>query len=75
MYDNPAEIWNVFSGTIVRSSLLKVLEYEREYICLKCKKTFLVEADFHQFYKIVLPPSCPTEKCKSNTFIATNISG
>jgi len=62
-------------GTIIRSSVLKVLEYEREFICSKCKKIFDVQADFNQFYTITKPSKCVTEGCKSTLFTATNFAG
>ena len=55
--------------------MLKVLEFEREYLCLKCKKSFKVHADFNQYYIIAKPTSCNTDGCQSNNFIATNEAG
>ena len=55
--------------------MLKVLEFEREYLCLKCKKSFKVHADFNQYYIIAKPTNCKTDGCQSNNFIATNEAG
>ncbi|XP_068609856.1 DNA helicase MCM9 [Brachionichthys hirsutus] len=37
------------TGTVIRTSVTKVLEYEREFICTKCHHVFTVQADFDQF--------------------------
>ena len=31
------------SGTIIRATVVKMLEYARQYICAKCKTSFLLE--------------------------------
>lgn len=62
-------------GTIIRSSMLKVLEYERVYICSKCKQVMSVAADFNQYYTITKPSKCSKDGCKSNSFTATNDAG
>ncbi|KAL9967665.1 hypothetical protein ACROYT_G025945 [Oculina patagonica] len=57
------------SGTIIRVSTVKLLEYEKEYICARCKHVFGVQADFEQFYSIPKPTKCPSSKeCNSNKF-------
>ncbi|CAH3157264.1 unnamed protein product [Porites evermanni] len=57
------------SGTVIRVSTVKLLEYEREYICCRCKHVFGVKADFEQFYSIPKPTKCPSSKeCNSNKF-------
>ncbi|XP_047243020.1 DNA helicase MCM9 isoform X2 [Girardinichthys multiradiatus] len=38
---------------------MEVLEYERDYICTKCRHVFKVQADFDQFYTFVQPVGCP----------------
>ena len=43
------------AATVVRTSTVKVLEREREYVCSRCKKAFMVEADFEQFYTLPKP--------------------
>ena len=56
-------------GTVIRVSTVKLLEYEREYICCRCKQVFGVKADFEQFYSIPKPTKCPSSKeCNSNKF-------
>lgn len=49
--------------------LSQVLEYERDYMCAKCRHVFTVQADFDQFYSFVSPAVCPNpEGCNSFKF-------
>uniref|UniRef100_A0A8D0L6R2 DNA helicase MCM9 n=1 Tax=Sphenodon punctatus TaxID=8508 RepID=A0A8D0L6R2_SPHPU len=62
------------TGTIIRTSLVKVLEFERDYMCNKCKHVFVIKADFEQYYAFCPPSSCPNEEgCSSSKF--TCLSG
>ncbi|KAF7253606.1 DNA helicase MCM9 [Varanus komodoensis] len=62
------------TGTVIRTSLTKVLEFERDYICNKCKRVFVVKADFEQYYAFCRPSACPNEEgCNSSKF--TCLSG
>ncbi|NXP49901.1 MCM9 helicase, partial [Heliornis fulica] len=57
------------TGTVVRTSLVKVLEFERNYICSKCKHVFVVKADFEQYYAFCRPSACLNEEgCNSTKF-------
>ncbi|XP_037699843.1 DNA helicase MCM9 isoform X2 [Choloepus didactylus] len=57
------------TGTVIRTSLVKVLEFERDYMCNKCKHVFVVKADFEQYYTFCRPSSCPNlESCDSSKF-------
>ncbi|XP_054990981.1 DNA helicase MCM9 isoform X1 [Sorex araneus] len=57
------------TGTVIRTSLVKVLEFERDYMCNKCKHVFVVKADFEQYYTFCRPKSCPSlESCDSSKF-------
>ncbi|KAA8583278.1 hypothetical protein FQN60_015824 [Etheostoma spectabile] len=57
------------TGTVIRTSVAKVLEYERDYMCTKCRHIFTVEADFDQFYTFVPPVACPNpDACNSYKF-------
>ncbi|KAG3290136.1 minichromosome maintenance 9 homologous recombination repair factor [Ictidomys tridecemlineatus] len=57
------------TGTVIRTSLVKVLEFERDYMCNKCKHVFVVKADFEQYYTFCRPSSCPSlESCDSSKF-------
>ncbi|NXH15623.1 MCM9 helicase, partial [Bucco capensis] len=62
------------TGTVIRASLVKVLEFERSYLCHKCKQIFSVRADFEQYYTFCRPAACPNEEgCNSTKF--TCLSG
>ncbi|XP_057594418.1 DNA helicase MCM9 isoform X2 [Hippopotamus amphibius kiboko] len=57
------------TGTVIRTSLVKILEFERDYMCSKCKHVFVVKADFEQYYTFCRPSSCPSlESCNSSKF-------
>ncbi|XP_066532818.1 DNA helicase MCM9 isoform X2 [Hoplias malabaricus] len=57
------------TGTVIRTSVTKVLEYERDYMCNKCRNVFSVQADFEQFYSFSPPTRCPSEDgCSSFKF-------
>ncbi|XP_076612810.1 DNA helicase MCM9 [Chaetodon auriga] len=57
------------TGTVIRTSVTKVLEYERDYMCTKCRHVFTVRADFDQFYTFVKLVACPNpDGCNSYTF-------
>ncbi|XP_047428958.1 DNA helicase MCM9 isoform X2 [Mugil cephalus] len=57
------------TGTVIRTSVAKVLEYERDYMCARCRHVFTVQADFDQFYTFVPPVSCPNpDGCNSYKF-------
>ncbi|KAM4713236.1 DNA helicase MCM9 isoform 2-T2 [Anableps anableps] len=57
------------TGTVIRISVAKVLEYERDYMCTKCRHVFQVQADFDQFYTFVPPVGCPNPVgCNSYKF-------
>ncbi|KAL5502111.1 hypothetical protein EMCRGX_G008834 [Ephydatia muelleri] len=57
-----------FSGTVVRTGAVKVLECEREFICNKCRERLIVKADYEQFHTIHPPVCCSTEGCNSLKF-------
>uniref|UniRef100_A0A8D0C5B0 DNA helicase MCM9 n=1 Tax=Salvator merianae TaxID=96440 RepID=A0A8D0C5B0_SALMN len=62
------------TGTVIRTSLVKVLEFERDYMCNKCKHVFVLKADFEQYYTFCRPSICPNEEgCNSSKF--TCLSG
>lgn len=62
------------TGTVIRTSVTKVLEYERDYMCNKCRHVFSVQASFEQFYTFTPPASCPNED-GCNSFKLTCLSG
>ncbi|PSN31662.1 hypothetical protein C0J52_14963 [Blattella germanica] len=46
------------SGTVVRITAAKMLEFKRDYVCAKCKFTETVKADYEQYYTISNPTNC-----------------
>ncbi|XP_035276750.1 DNA helicase MCM9 [Anguilla anguilla] len=57
------------TGTVIRTSAAKVLEFERDYMCGKCRHVFSERADFEQFYSFAPPTRCPSEDgCASYKF-------
>ncbi|XP_033847326.1 DNA helicase MCM9 [Periophthalmus magnuspinnatus] len=57
------------TGTVIRTSDSKVLEYQRDYMCAKCRYVFQVSAEFDQFYTFVPPVACPNpDSCESHKF-------
>ncbi|KAJ8355910.1 hypothetical protein SKAU_G00187040 [Synaphobranchus kaupii] len=57
------------TGTVIRTSATKVLEFERDYMCGKCRHVFSARADFEQFYSFTPPTCCPNEDgCNSYKF-------
>ncbi|XP_041831759.1 DNA helicase MCM9 [Melanotaenia boesemani] len=57
------------TGTVIRTSVAKVLEHERDYMCTKCRHVFKVQAEFDQFYTFVPPVICPSPVgCNSYRF-------
>lgn len=58
------------TGTVIRTSLVKVLEFEQDFMCNKCKHVLTEKADFEQFYSFTTPTSCTNaeEGCNSTKF-------
>nr|XP_046228947.1 DNA helicase MCM9 isoform X2 [Scatophagus argus] len=57
------------TGTVIRTSVTKVLEYERDYVCTKCRHVFTMQADFDQFYTFAQLTACPNpDGCNSKKF-------
>ncbi|XP_054285857.1 DNA helicase MCM9-like [Macrosteles quadrilineatus] len=58
-------------GTVVRTAAPKMLEFQRTYICAKCKHQTNVKADYEKYYVISAPSGCGNpEGCKSTTLTA-----
>ncbi|XP_021189530.3 DNA helicase MCM9 [Helicoverpa armigera] len=58
------------TGTVVRVTQSKMLEYQRKYVCVKCKFENCVEAEFENRYILKAPSKCGNDvkACRSNTF-------
>ena len=62
------------SGTVVRSGMVKMLEYQRLYECAKCCHAFTVSTDMEQGNLLEEPKACPmvgdpSRPCKSTKFV------
>ena len=69
-------IFFLHAGTVIRATKVKMLEYEREYICCRCKHVFTTTADFEQFYVIPKPSKCPSANgCTSTKFTCLSDTG
>ncbi|KAK3103220.1 hypothetical protein FSP39_017519 [Pinctada imbricata] len=62
-------------GTVIRTTVVRMLEYEREYICTKCRNVFSVQADFEQYYSVCKPSKCSNETCNSTSFTSLSDTG
>ncbi|XP_023231500.1 DNA helicase MCM9-like [Centruroides sculpturatus] len=59
----------IITGTVIRSTSVKMLEYQKEYMCNKCKYSFTIDADIKQYYSMPKPTKCPNpEDCSSVKF-------
>nr|XP_034828830.1 DNA helicase MCM9 [Maniola hyperantus] len=63
------------TGTTVRVTQAKMLEYQRKYICMKCKFENTIEANFENRYIIKAPTKCWNSniRCKCSTFTQVNL--
>ncbi|CAK1579457.1 unnamed protein product [Parnassius mnemosyne] len=63
------------SGTVVRVTQTKMLEYQRKYVCMKCKYENCVEADFENRYILKAPSKCGNMeiRCRCSTFTQINL--
>ncbi|XP_055900609.1 DNA helicase MCM9-like isoform X2 [Biomphalaria glabrata] len=57
------------TGTVIRTTLIRVLEHERDFLCSKCRAVNVAKADFEQYYSLCKPNVCTNEACGSNSFI------
>ncbi|XP_039603575.1 DNA helicase MCM9 isoform X1 [Polypterus senegalus] len=63
------------TATVIRTSMVKVLEFERDYMCAKCKQIFPVKANIEQYFSFVTPSCCPNEDgCNSSKFTCMSTS-
>lgn len=58
------------SGTVVRMTQSKMLEYRKQFICAHCEYTNLVVGEYEQRYILRAPAKCgnPDTQCRSMTF-------
>uniref|UniRef100_A0A1B6C633 DNA helicase MCM9 n=2 Tax=Clastoptera arizonana TaxID=38151 RepID=A0A1B6C633_9HEMI len=59
------------TGTVVKTTSPKMLEYQRNYFCAKCKKHTLVKAEYERYYIIPTPSHCTNpEGCSGTTLVS-----
>ncbi|XP_041367833.1 DNA helicase MCM9-like isoform X2 [Gigantopelta aegis] len=63
------------TGTVIRTTVVRLLEYEKEYVCTKCRNVFAIQSDFEQYYNVCKPMKCPNEACSSTSFTMLNDKG
>ncbi|KAL2082355.1 hypothetical protein ACEWY4_022173 [Coilia grayii] len=57
------------TGTVIRTGTPKLLEFQRDYMCAKCRHVFAAQADFEQHYALAPPTRCPSpDGCTSVKF-------
>lgn len=60
-------------GTVIKSSLPRMLEFAKTFSCAKCGHSFTEQADYHQSYKFDPPSVCPgDDSCPSTYFKAVD---
>ncbi|XP_074028985.1 DNA helicase MCM9 isoform X3 [Leptinotarsa decemlineata] len=55
------------SGTVMKITTPKLLEYQRSYVCVKCKRPTLVKAEYDRKYIIKQPKKCDNPEVCSGT--------
>ncbi|XP_064474807.1 DNA helicase MCM9-like isoform X2 [Ornithodoros turicata] len=64
--------FQAISGTVLRATTMKVLEYQKEHMCSKCGYTFMIEANVQMYYSYSMPTLCPSEAgCNGTRFTPT----
>lgn len=56
------------TGTVIRTTVMKMLEHERDFLCTKCRNVCSVQADLEQFFNLAKPSKCSNETCNSTNF-------
>ncbi|KAL0478058.1 DNA helicase MCM9 [Acrasis kona] len=58
------------SGTVIRTGAVKMWEFEKQFMCNKCKQKFTVRSDMEQYNVLIKPTSCPNEveECGGKSF-------
>ncbi|KAF6204872.1 hypothetical protein GE061_019036 [Apolygus lucorum] len=61
------------SGTVVRRTMPKMLEYKKTFLCQKCKYSFTLFAEYEKHYAIQPVGSCRNpETCKSANLVSVS---
>lgn len=56
--DNVGQFMQV-KGSVIRMTQTRFLEFKREYVCSRCKKEFVIEAEYEKSYVFDPPRTCP----------------
>ncbi|KAG5867677.1 hypothetical protein JTB14_020187 [Gonioctena quinquepunctata] len=68
--NNDAGKFLQISGTVMRLTSPKLLEYQRSYLCVKCKMPSMVKAGYDRKYIIKQPKKCENpEGCSSTNLV------
>ncbi len=60
----------ITSGTVLRATQAKFLEYKTDYICGHCKATITIEGEYGKHYVAAAPSKCPNG-CKGRPYSDT----
>ncbi|ESO09059.1 hypothetical protein HELRODRAFT_74084 [Helobdella robusta] len=63
------------TGTVIRTGTVKLLDFKKFYMCIKCKHVFQVEADYEQYYTVCSPSKCPNSDSCNRGFVALEEKG
>ncbi|XP_063078360.1 DNA helicase MCM9 [Engraulis encrasicolus] len=63
------------TGTVIRTGTPKLLEFQRDYMCAKCRYVFAAQADFEQHYALAAPTHCPSPDANCNSVKFTCLQG
>ncbi|XP_070200187.1 DNA helicase MCM9-like isoform X2 [Littorina saxatilis] len=56
------------TGTVIRTTVVRMLEFEKEYLCSKCRSVITMQAEFDQYYTVCKPTKCTNQVCNSTAF-------
>ena len=57
-----------FNGTVMRTSLARMLESSQEYECKKCGYVFSMDINYNNESLLAKPTKCPKGDCNSDKF-------
>ncbi|XP_028413182.1 DNA helicase MCM9-like isoform X2 [Dendronephthya gigantea] len=64
------------TGIVTRVDSVKLVEWQKEFVCNKCRFVFKVTGDFEKCYAVNKPTHCPShEDCSSSKFSCLSESG
>ena len=54
-----ADLFLSISGTVVKATMPRMLDFAKLFSCSKCQHQFLVQGDYEQYYRLDKPTRCP----------------